>query len=147
MASSAVGGNGSTAVGTHIMVAGIIFQLVSITVFVFFAVDFVRRTIRYRMLQSLTRSVVPLLVAMVISLLCIYARSIYRTIELLQGWSGYLITHEKYFIGLDGAMMVVAVGIFNVLHPGWLLPDSGRASTIKSEESSDGTEMHVADRT
>ncbi|KAJ5818502.1 RTA1 domain protein [Penicillium riverlandense] len=146
MASSAVGGNGSTATGTHIMVAGIIFQLVSITVFVFFAADFVRRTIRHHMLQSLTRSVVPLLAATVISLLCIYARSIYRTIELLQGWSGYLITHEKYFVALDGAMMVVAVGIFNVLHPGWLLPDSGTASTIKSEVSSDGVEMYVSDR-
>lgn len=49
----------------------------------------------------------------------IYIRSIYRTIELLQGWTGYLITHEIYFIVLDGTMMVLAVGIFNLIHPAW----------------------------
>lgn len=132
---------GDTATGTHIMVAGIVFQLASITVFVFFAIDFVLRTTRRHLLQSLTGSVVPLLAAMLLSILVIYARSIYRTIELLQGWSGYLITHERYFIALDGAMMIVAVGVFNFLHPGWLLP--------KNDEYKDGsyaseTEMNQA---
>ncbi|RAL15500.1 RTA1 domain-containing protein [Aspergillus homomorphus CBS 101889] len=114
--------NGDTAPGTHTMVAGIVFQLASITVFVLLAADFVRRTLRLRLLQSMTGSVVPLLGAMILSVVCIYIRSIYRTIELSQGWSGYLITHEVYFIALDGAMMVIAVGVFNVFHPGWLLP-------------------------
>ncbi|KAK9242000.1 putative RTA1 domain protein [Lipomyces tetrasporus] len=81
---------GDTAPGTKIMVAGIIFQLVSITIFVFCAADFVRRAIRLRLLQSLTGSAMPLIVATVFSVVCIYVRSIYRTIELLQGWSGLL---------------------------------------------------------
>jgi hypothetical protein len=133
---------GDTAPGTHIMVAGIVFQLFSITIFVFCAVDFVRRTMRRRLLQSLTGSVIPLFAAMVLSITCIYIRSIYRTIELLQGWSGYLITHESYFIALDGAMMIVSVAVFNVLHPGWLLP-SGRTISSKGEISStDGLEMN-----
>lgn len=74
------------------------------------------------MLKSLGGSIIPLLIAMVVSVLCIYIRSIYRTIELLQGWSGYLITHQSYFVALDGAMMVIAVGVFNFVHPGWFLP-------------------------
>ncbi|PWY92472.1 RTA1-domain-containing protein [Aspergillus heteromorphus CBS 117.55] len=133
--------NGNTAPGTHTMVAGIVFQLVSITVFVFFAADFVRRTLRMRVLQTMTTTVVPLLCAMIFSILCIYVRSIYRTIELSQGWSGYLITHQVYFIVLDGAMMVLAVGIFNVFHPGWLLPKSTVKPFHEQIHSPGATEM------
>lgn len=114
--------NGNTKPGTDIMVAGIIFQLVSITIFVFCAVDFLRRVLNQRLLHTVQGTLTPLLGAMIFSIVCIYARSIYRTIELLQGWSGYLISHERYFIALDGAMMVLAVVVFNVIHPGWLMP-------------------------
>ncbi|CEJ56218.1 hypothetical protein PMG11_02435 [Penicillium brasilianum] len=134
--------NGDTATGTHIMVAGIIFQLFSITIFVFFAADFILRTLRNKLLQSLTGSIVPLLGAMIFSVLCIYVRSIYRTIELLQGWDGFLITHEKYFIALDGAMMVAAVVVFNVIHPGWLLPEQHKSARPKRDYASDEIEMN-----
>lgn len=139
--SSKIGGN--TKPGTNIMVAGIIFQLFSITVFVLCAADFIRRTMQRGLLQSLTGSVIPLLGAMVLSVVCIYIRSIYRTIELLQGWKGYLITHEPYFIGLDGAMMVVAVVVFNVIHPGWLLPKS-HDEGVKRDSASGDDEMTQA---
>lgn len=125
------------------MVAGIIFQMFSITIFVLCAIDFFRRTMRYRLLQSLTGSVAPLFGAMIFSIICIYIRSIYRTIELLQGWTGYLITHESYFIALDGAMMIASVVIFNLLHPGWLLPkEKAPLSTKRDVSSADGLEMN-----
>lgn len=134
--------HGNTAPGTHIMVAGIVFQLFSITLFVLCAADFIRRTMRRRLLPQLTGSVIPLLAGMVLSVLCIYVRSIYRTVELLQGWKGFLITHEKYFVALDGAMMVVAVAVFNVLHPGWLLPGQERTSQLKRETLADEIEKN-----
>lgn len=114
------------------MVAGIVFQLFSITIFVVCAVDFIRRTMRKRLLQSVNGSVLPLFGAMILSIVCIYIRSIYRTIELVQGWDGYLITHEPYFVALDGAMMVVSVVVFNVMHPGWMLP-SEKSDSFKME--------------
>ncbi|KAH8692708.1 RTA1 like protein-domain-containing protein [Talaromyces proteolyticus] len=114
--------DGNTKPGTDVMVVGIVFQMASITVFVYFACDFLLRVMRQRLLQTMQGSITPLLAAMIFSVVCIYARSIYRTIELLQGWSGYLISHEKYFIALDGAMMILAVGVFNFVHPGWLMP-------------------------
>lgn len=107
--------------GTHIMVGGIVFQLASITLFVVCAVDFLWRVLRRG--SGVLRDFVPLIGAMVFSMVCIYIRSIYRTVELLQGWTGYLITHEVYFVVLDGVMMVLAVVVFNVFHPGWLLPE------------------------
>ena len=120
--------NGNTDTGTHIMVAGIVFQLASITVFVACALDFIRRCFRDRLLleklmePSIRRSTLVLFTATTLSIIFIYIRCIYRTIELAQGWSGYLITHERYFIALDGAMMAPAVVIFNFFHPSWLLP-------------------------
>ncbi|KZF22887.1 RTA1-domain-containing protein [Xylona heveae TC161] len=140
--------NGNTKPGTDIMVAGIIFQLASITVFVYCMIDFLYRL---RVAPREKRlSIRPLLLAMTISVVVIYIRSIYRTIELLQGWSGYLITHERYFIALDGAMMVIAVGVFNVLHPGWLLPKQSDVMVgpedeqIPMEESGKGSEAESA---
>lgn len=54
-------------------------------------------------------------------------------IELSQGWTGYVITHEVYFIVLDGAMMVIAVGIFNIFHPGWLLIPAASVASAKEK--------------
>ncbi|ELU43102.1 vesicle-mediated transport-related protein [Rhizoctonia solani AG-1 IA] len=63
-----------------------------------------------------------------ISTLFIYIRSIYRTIELLDGWTGPIITNELYFKSiiyikdvLDGMPIVVAMYAINVFHPGLLL--------------------------
>ncbi|GME64081.1 putative rta1 domain protein [Neofusicoccum parvum] len=114
----------STKDGTNIMVAGIVFQMAAMTVFVFFLVDFLRRVWRMGGRTSLPQGAALVLPAMVFSVVTIYIRSIYRTIELLQGWRGYLIVHEKYFIALDAAMMVLATAVYNVLDPAILLPSS-----------------------
>ena len=45
-------------------------------------------------------------------------RNLYRVLELSQGWEGELITHEVYFAVLDGALMLLAVGVFNLVFPG-----------------------------
>lgn len=129
---------GDTTPGTNTMVAGVIFQLVSITVFFLCAANFLRRVKKMGVLRTASLSFVALMGAMVLSVLCIYVRSIYRTIELLQGWRGYLITHELYFIVLDGVMMVVAGAIFNIVNPGWLL-DSVKGATLP--ESRSATEL------
>ncbi len=109
----------STANGTHIMVAGILFQLASILVFVSLFVVVIFRTLKSKGEFLTRRRIQWIIAAMVLSVVLIVTRSIYRTIELLQGWSGYLITTQRYFIALDGAMMVGAVGVFNIARPGW----------------------------
>lgn len=121
-ANNTVGGD--TAPGTHIMVAGIVFQLASMTLFVGFFIDFLRKA---RAGPPEKRVMIRRTVAaMFFSVVLIYIRSIYRTIELSEGWAGYLITHESYFIGLDGSMMIAAVAVFNLVHPGWeLRPKKG----------------------
>ncbi|RSH94242.1 hypothetical protein EHS25_004045 [Saitozyma podzolica] len=158
-----------------LVLAGILFQLVTMTVFVVLAVDFIARVIlRKPYAFQLRRSAAAsasvsasgsethsphesgidaevaksnptlhhasggadssesdpgalrraewLLAGVAFASLMIYVRGIYRAIELAQGWSGYLITHEPYFIYLDGLPMVLCYYAFAALHPGFLLP-------------------------
>lgn len=136
--------NGNPDPGTHTMVAGIIFQLVSISVFVYCGIDFFLRIKRFGQLKMFTRGPLAALTsAMILSVVVIYIRSIYRTIELAQGWTGYLITHESYFIGLDGVMMIIAVGVFNVCHPGWLLPSKAETSLPQYQKTSTNSDVEM----
>ncbi|OMP83170.1 Sphingoid long-chain base transporter RSB1 [Diplodia seriata] len=150
---------GDTAPGTNIMVAGIVFQMVAITVFCALFAVFLKGTMTAAATaggggskggsgtappsllgSSRTKTLVTGTSAAIVF---IYVRSIYRTIELLQGWDGYLITHEVYFVVLDGAMMVCAVGVFNLVHPGWFL---GGGSGREGSGDSEGGEVEMDSR-
>lgn len=128
--------------GTHIMVAGIAFQLVTMTIFGVLGADFLRRVVSRRrgLRDTVTRGMRWVLVAMLVSFTMIYIRSVYRTIELAQGWRGHLITHEAYFIVLDAAIMVIAVAVFVPIDPELLLrgtnkPGWGTQRKSESETS------------
>ncbi|KAK8121819.1 RTA1 like protein-domain-containing protein [Apiospora sp. TS-2023a] len=117
MASSASSNLEDAWPGTRIMIGGVVFQMVAMTAFALLAVDFVRRCSGMGEMARLSRAQRPVLVAMFVSLVAVYARSIFRTVELAEGWSGYLMLHERYFLALDGALMVLAVGIFVLFDP------------------------------
>lgn len=87
--------------------AGIIIQLVSMSAFGLLWLVFLWRA------RAVPISRV-LLIVTTFSAFCIIVRNFYRAIELSQGWKGYLITHEVYFALLDGALMALSVGVFNV---------------------------------
>ncbi|KAE8322583.1 RTA1 like protein-domain-containing protein [Aspergillus sergii] len=121
LASAALSAHRDMSNGTHIMIAGIAFQMASTLAFATCMVDCVLRTI-YPRQGTIPKGVSFLFAAMFLSVLCICTRSIYRLAELSQGWTGYLITHEKYFITLDAVMMAIAVGIFVIFHPSLMVP-------------------------
>lgn len=50
--------------------------------------------------------------------------SIFRSIELLNGWNGPLATNQLMFELLDAMPMVMVTWLFNVMHPGRYLPAS-----------------------
>ena len=113
---------GNTEIGTRIMVAGILFQLAAIVVFSTLFIWVILQGLKSRG-EVLKELKVRLVIgATCISVLVLVIRAIYRTIELLQGWEGYLITTEAYFLALDGAMMVICVAVFNFARPGWADP-------------------------
>lgn len=66
--------------------------------------------------------------AMSIAVLLVYIRCVYRVVELAQGYSGYLMTHEVFLFALDGAMIAMTCLIFMPFHPLWVF---GRKNIIK----------------
>jgi hypothetical protein len=70
------------------------------------------------------------LFGMSIITLMIFIRCIYRTVELLAGWSGYIITHEVYFACLDGLPMVIAFIAFNIFYPGHYIKNENHVDSM-----------------
>lgn len=140
--------------GTHIMVAGIAFQLFTMTLFGALGADFLWRVLaspsragEFR--GRVTRGARLVFGALFVSFLMVYIRSVYRTIELVQGWHGYLITHEGYFIGLDAVIMVVAVAVFMVVDPAVVFRRESRpgfakrGAAVKGQSSPDASDGEI----
>ncbi|KAM3125142.1 hypothetical protein CJJ07_002879 [Candidozyma auris] len=65
-----------------------------------------------------SRPLVPYLpLAITTAVVFVYIRCIYRVVELKQGFSGYLITHEAFLMTLDASMIAVTGLIFIPFHP------------------------------
>ena len=82
-------------------------------------------------------------------LLClIQVRSVYRTIELSEGFDGFLTRTEVYFFALDFVPLLVALVCYIPFWPGRFIPNSVAARSKPDEAprqpSTDGT---LQDRT
>jgi hypothetical protein len=133
-AARAVSQGTSAATGANIMLGGIAAQLFAIVVYVSLASEFflrlkydapVRHVEQPRVLEkgqhAVSKNLRVLIYAMAFCTLCIFIRSIYRTVELAGGWFGPVITTQRYFDWLDGAMVTLAIYTLNFFHPGiWL---------------------------
>lgn len=131
MASAASHMNKRPDVGDHIMVAGLSFQVATLFVFQLLCLDFGVKTLkrmrvmgeeafdeRHKALRGSAKFRL-FLVALGLATLCIFIRSVYRVAELSEGWQGALIKNQHLFIGFEGAMVIVAVLVLNIFHPGY----------------------------
>ncbi|RDB18398.1 Uncharacterized protein C17G6.02c [Hypsizygus marmoreus] len=122
--------------GGNVMLGGIVFQLVTISVYSILAIEFFVRYVYDRPVASnrngssetitslkspMTPKLKTMSIALAFSTVCLFIRAIYRTIELSDGWSGRIISTEVYFNVLDGAMIVLAIYTMNFVHPGIFL--------------------------
>ncbi|KAG9054157.1 hypothetical protein FS842_005926, partial [Serendipita sp. 407] len=130
--------------GGNIMKWFIVIQLISIVLYALCAFEFLLRYHLNKPVRSkpyadkpsedeervghrvMDRGIQLMIVGMGISTLFIFIRSIYRTIELSDGWSGRIITTQLYFNVLDGAAIVISMYAINICHPGFLLRDNAR---------------------
>ncbi|KAF8895227.1 RTA1-like protein [Infundibulicybe gibba] len=145
MASMAANHGGDPAIGGHVMLGGIAFQLATITIYVLCAVEFfiryfkdapLRTTLPYSPNEK-SRGVIGkrmkvMIAALVFNTTCLFIRSVYRTIELSNGWDGRIISTQLYFNVLDGAMVVLAIYTLNFAHPGFLLAHPIRRTWVPS---------------
>ena len=147
IASAASNENKSPDVGDHIMVTGLAFQVLTLAVFICLCTDFAVRTLT-RMRKMGDAALDPtharlrgsimfksFVVALAFATLCIFIRSVYRVAELSEGWEGALIKNQYTFIGLEGAMVIVAVLALNIFHPGFCF----REGYIKKQKTKSRT--------
>lgn len=134
--------------GPNIMLAGIVFQLISMVFFVTIGTDFIYRVMadkpysfrsisrtnsqdtlnpngekgeQVKPKKNLTRWWIFLIGGVGLSSLAIIIRGIYRTAELSQGWGGSIMLTQNFQNFLDGLPMVIAVAVFNFINPTYLL--------------------------
>jgi hypothetical protein len=133
-----------TSNGTHIMIAGICWQMFSMSVYVLLVILYIFRIKKAKVVLSQTMKI--FLSGMGIITLMIFIRCIYRTVELQAGWKGYIITHEVYFACLDGLPMIIALIAFNVFHPGRYIKSTNKIPAIdavpQTKAENNGLAMH-----
>ncbi|TFK26894.1 RTA1 like protein [Coprinopsis marcescibilis] len=137
---------------TNIMLGGIIFQLISIIVYVALATEY---WLRYRS-DSPVRSTNAteeslkdgrargemtnrrrlMFYGLAINLVFLFIRAIYRCVELFDGFGGRIMSTEVYFDVLDGAMILLAMFSLNLFHPGWLLGETRKEAPVENKEFS-----------
>ncbi|KAL3444140.1 RTA1 like protein-domain-containing protein [Aspergillus insuetus] len=88
--------------GNNIMIAGIAFQVGTMSICGLLAVDFVWRVSRGNA-----------------AFMTILTRCIYRLPEMAGGWGNPLMQNEVEFLILDGMMVALAVLGLSILHPFW----------------------------
>ncbi|KAJ8582766.1 RTA1 like protein, partial [Rhizopogon salebrosus TDB-379] len=138
--------------GGNIMLGGIAAQLFAIVVYVALAVECFlrfRHNAPFRHIDTLEKSqryvsknLKVMLFGIGFCTLCIFIRSVYRTIELANGWSGPIISTERYFDWLDGCMVTLAIYALNFIHPGvWLnvTDPTGHTSQHATDEEASAT--------
>ncbi|VUC25079.1 unnamed protein product [Clonostachys rosea] len=106
--------------GSDIIIAGLFVQLLFFGVFLVASILFHRSIIRIPTGHSANPNV-PWkrhLKVLYITGTLIMVRSIFRAVEYLQGFNGYLLRHEAYLYVFDAALMLLVMLIFNFIHPG-----------------------------
>lgn len=123
-------------VGTNIFLAGLVLQLASFALFTVMVIIFVVRVYKYDRngiwAQSGWKS---LYAALGWTCVMFLIRSVFRTIELSQGYSGYLTTHEVYYITLDALPLWLGIVVYAWFWPAKYLhfENSGRDEEVLAD--------------
>ncbi|KAF8990477.1 RTA1-domain-containing protein [Cyathus striatus] len=147
--------------GGHVMLGGIFLQLIAIIVYAGLGTEFMARYLRNKPFKVTSYTynmesgrLIPargewtgrlciMSFGLAFSTTCLFIRAVYRTAELVNGWSGRIISTEVYFNVLDGAMVILAIYTLNFAHPGFLLRGSGFNKLSNENAAVSGTQMGV----
>jgi len=117
--------------GDNIMIAGLSFQVLTLLIFMLFALDFAWRTRRRQAaLGAAALEQDPImskirgswqfkgfLAALTTATIAIFIRSVFRVAELSEGWSGSIMGNQPMFIGFEGVCIAVAALVLTAFHP------------------------------
>ncbi|KAK2865014.1 hypothetical protein FQN49_003997 [Arthroderma sp. PD_2] len=141
-------------VGNGIIIAGIAFQVATMSVCGLLALEFFVRV--YRSGQgfgakdsshgaAMHRSFWIFCAADAFAYLTILIRCIYRLPEMAGGWGNPLMRNEKDFLLLDGMMIALAGATFTIFHPGFWFPPmrkDGKSPKSQIVSPSEGTSVN-----
>jgi hypothetical protein len=101
------------------IVAGLILQILFFGYFMIISILVWTRLTKAPTTESKSKEITWVLhmSVLVATSLMIFIRSIFRTIEYVQGPNGYLLSHEMYLYVFDAALMAIVVIVFNIVHP------------------------------
>ncbi|KAI0385980.1 RTA1 like protein-domain-containing protein [Hypomontagnella monticulosa] len=73
----------------------------------------------------------------------ISVRSVFRVVEYLQGFDGYLLSHEAYLYVFDALLMFAVMVLFNIVHPGEIVSLMGGWKMLPDEYDVDRQRMEL----
>jgi len=121
----------ATNLGTHVMLAGIITQLVILIVFSIIALEFmycfnIDKPFRQEAgdkTGAMDKRRRIGLYAVCLSTTCLFIRAIFRVVELSGGWNGTVIHTQWAFDLFDATMVTIAMFTWNFVPSSWILAE------------------------
>ncbi|KAL8760985.1 MAG: hypothetical protein Q9184_002855 [Pyrenodesmia sp. 2 TL-2023] len=137
--------------GIDVMIAGLSFQVVSLTAFMVLCADFAwsvrskggdvsKARLQSRLSTCSVARFHMFIGAIAVATLGIYIRSAYRVAELREGFDGKLANDEVTYMILEGAMVALACIAMTALHPGFVFGRNWNQKRARAELSQDPAE-------
>ncbi|KAK1593856.1 RTA1 like protein [Colletotrichum navitas] len=112
-------------VGTNILVAGLSIQVASLFAFSACSLEFLWRVRKNPEMRNpefadlvSSKRFKMFLIALFGATACLFVRTVFRSVELSEGFSGKLANQEVEFMVLDGVMIILACLCLSIWHPG-----------------------------
>ncbi|KAK4957455.1 hypothetical protein LTR10_005418 [Elasticomyces elasticus] len=143
------GNRSTTNAGSHIVLVGLIVQIVIFCFFVLVAVVFHRRMNAKPTYIDLSLPWKKSVYVLYITSCLVLVRNIVRVVEFAQGFKGFIENHEVFLYVFDGVPMAALVFIYNVWYPSTLSGkarrDASMDDTAEKDTVSPARSMSVGD--
>lgn len=135
--------------GTNLMIAGIVWQVATLIAFASLVIDYVIRTrFAWEAVDPEAKALLAqkkfkgFIWAVIIAFVTVFLRCVYRIAEMVGGWANPIMRDEISFIIMEGVMILVAVIVLTVFHPGYCFPQkrslTTKAASLEAGSDSDG---------
>ena len=152
IAATADSGSNMQKVGNDLMMAGIVFQVVTLIIFGTMVGNYALRVYAHR--SELEPSAVKLMNAtrfrlfvggLTLAYITIFTRCIFRIGEMANGWGNPIMQDETDFVVLDSVMITIATLCLTAFHPGLVFPEMqmhGKTSPIGEFSTAEAEKVH-----
>lgn len=152
IAATANNGSNMQDVGNDLMMAGIVWQVVTLLIFGAMVGDYASRVRSHR--SQLEPSAIKLMNTtrfklftggLVLAYLTIFTRCVFRIGEMANGWGNPIMQDETDFAVLDGGMITIATLCLTAFHPGLVFPEMqmhGKTSPLGELRTAEAEKVH-----